>query len=292
MFDPSLAQDGSDEAVIDRWWELRWTTAATANLTFSYLGSENTLAVPYNVGNVGAQYWDGAAWRPDNATIGSSPVMLVGVGSVTASGVSFPAATFTPMILSSFSAPLPIEMLSMKAVCDNGHGLVSWTTATELNNDYFTIERSDDGATFRPVGTVDGAGTSMQLNSYNFSDAEPIHGIVYYRIRQTDFNGQNSVSGIMSLAGCGGEAGSNDIIDAFSWGNDIHLVMDLSAANEYSITLMDAQGKIVATRGISAAAGQTNFTWADVIPATGIYLVTITGTGGERFAKRIYVTRD
>lgn len=288
MFDPTLNQDGSDEAVIDRWWDYTYSSASTATITFSYRGLENTMIVPYNTGNVGAQYWS-AAWLPNNSNIGSAPAVLAGVGTVTAAGIPFAAATFTPLVLSSLSAPLPIELTDLTAACDKGNALVKWSTATEINNDFFTIERSDDGANFRIVGTVNGSGTSSIPHSYSFNDPEPLTATTYYRLRQTDFNGQSTVTKIVYTEPCGN---STDFIDAFSSNDDVTVVMNISLAGDYVINVTDARGRLLSSEQVTAAAGANRFEMSSKLPATGIYFVTVTGSNEKSFSKRIYFTKD
>lgn len=284
MFDPNLGQDGSDEAVIDRWWELTFSGAATADLTFRYRGTENTLQVPYNTGNLGAQWW-ATGWFPNNANIGSSPAVLAGVGSVNAPGISFVAGAYTPMVLSAVNAPLPIELTNFTVNC-NGNQVLSWSTASEINNDYFTVQRSDDGVSFRDIGQVNGAGTSSQLHNYSFIDPQPVSGIAYYRLKQTDFNGASTFSKIVAGATCGD---MNDYIDAYNSGNGITITVNVGQATDYTVTVFDDRGRIMINRGISAAEGANNFLLDGIIPATGVYLVKVTGNDGRSFTKRLFL---
>lgn len=85
---------------------------------------------------------------------------------------------------------LPIELINFYAQSEGEAVKTWWATATEINNDYFTIERTADVVNFEVVGTVGGAGNSSQTMYYTFTDAQPLHGISYYRLKQTDFNGQ------------------------------------------------------------------------------------------------------
>ena len=65
---------------------------------------------------------------------------------------------------------------------------VNWITATEINNNYFTLERSATGINFEPIGYVQGAGNSTSTINYVFKDRDPLNGIGYYRLKQTDFD--------------------------------------------------------------------------------------------------------
>ena len=85
---------------------------------------------------------------------------------------------------------LPIELISFTATISGESIHITWATATELNNDYFTIERSLDGLNWTKIGEISGAGNSTSRIDYEFFDTNPIPGIVYYRLMQTDFDGQ------------------------------------------------------------------------------------------------------
>ncbi|MGB5930414.1 MAG: T9SS type A sorting domain-containing protein, partial [Cyclobacteriaceae bacterium] len=74
---------------------------------------------------------------------------------------------------------------------------LKWQTATEKDNDFFSVERSTDLENFTIIGTVDGAGDSDEILSYNFTDRLAPQGNVYYRIKQTDFNGDFDYSEVV-----------------------------------------------------------------------------------------------
>jgi hypothetical protein len=96
---------------------------------------------------------------------------------------------------------LPVEWLDFQAmlVNDDQHTRCTWQTATELNNDYFTIERSVDGQYWEAIGTVQGAGTTHDPQAYEWLDRHPYNGLSYYRIKQTDYNGAVDYSDIRSI---------------------------------------------------------------------------------------------
>lgn len=95
---------------------------------------------------------------------------------------------------------LPVEFITVSAKYDFTTGMVkvNWSTASEENNDFFTIERSTDGLTFEALGSINGAGSSETINSYVFEDDNPVEGVSYYRIKQTDFNGQFDYSEVVT----------------------------------------------------------------------------------------------
>jgi len=94
---------------------------------------------------------------------------------------------------------LPISLLDFTATNMGSFVSLNWITATEVNNDFFTIQRSVDGAEFSHVGTIKGAGTSTKKMNYAFYDETPLAGISYYRLKQTDFDGNASYSNIVKI---------------------------------------------------------------------------------------------
>jgi len=84
---------------------------------------------------------------------------------------------------------LPIELISFTAEYSGGYVEVDWTVASESNNNYFTIERSVDCYSWDEIERIEGLGTHNHHISYNYSDTRPVMGISYYRLKQTDYDG-------------------------------------------------------------------------------------------------------
>ncbi len=106
---------------------------------------------------------------------------------------NLPGTPFGVFALGTSSAAnsLPIELISFSAEREGSTALVKWATQTEKNNDYFTIERSGDGGEFTSLGTVNGSGNTVTRKDYSFIDQSPLEGRSYYRLKQTDYNGEN-----------------------------------------------------------------------------------------------------
>ncbi|TAH41151.1 MAG: T9SS type A sorting domain-containing protein [Bacteroidetes bacterium] len=94
---------------------------------------------------------------------------------------------------------LPIELLSFTAEPNGEVVDLKWSTATEINNDYFILERSSDSYEFQPIQIVDAAGNSSHTLNYKTVDASPLSGISYYRLKQTDYDGRSSNSQVVSV---------------------------------------------------------------------------------------------
>ena len=96
--------------------------------------------------------------------------------------------------------PVPIELTDFQALEKEDRWVdLIWQTASEINNDYFTIERSKDGLDWNELNTIKGSGNSSSILNYNTTDYSPLYGISYYRLKQTDFDGKPEYSKIRSV---------------------------------------------------------------------------------------------
>ncbi len=94
---------------------------------------------------------------------------------------------------------LPVELISFAAKAEETAVALTWTTASEKNNDRFEIERSADGRTFEYLTTLKGSGTTTLARHYQSLDKNPFNGINYYRLKQIDFDGTATFSEIVSV---------------------------------------------------------------------------------------------
>ncbi|NSW45533.1 MAG: hypothetical protein HPY79_06955 [Bacteroidales bacterium] len=92
------------------------------------------------------------------------------------------------------SIVLPIELLDFNVKLIGQFTTLYWETASEINNDYFTIMKSTDAIIYKPIGTIKGAGNSNTIQRYTFNDNEPITQTTYYRLKQIDFDGKVTYS--------------------------------------------------------------------------------------------------
>ncbi|MBS1680443.1 MAG: T9SS type A sorting domain-containing protein [Bacteroidetes bacterium] len=89
---------------------------------------------------------------------------------------------------------LPIKLLNFYASENSGAIDLRWQTTTEINNDYFEVLRSLDGMNWSVIAKIKGAGNSVGIKSYLFSDVSPTMGLNYYRLKQVDFDGNSTLS--------------------------------------------------------------------------------------------------
>jgi hypothetical protein len=99
----------------------------------------------------------------------------------------------------STESGMPIELIYFEGKVNETYNLLTWSTASEMNNDYFTIEKTSNGIDYTELTRINGAGSSSSQNSYNYADYNPDKTINYYRLSQTDYDGTFEIVGFLSL---------------------------------------------------------------------------------------------
>ncbi|TVR38866.1 MAG: T9SS C-terminal target domain-containing protein [Cryomorphaceae bacterium] len=185
--------------VIDRYYILDgmgYTNRPSATLSIGYADEEHTA-----IGNtIVESLLGGQRYNSDEDVWGDYlPEGTANTSTNVVTGIPAPAADFfRAWTLVSREMPLPVELLSFNAVCENGVMRVQWSTATELNNDFFMLERSRDALNWEWVKDVEGAGNSSVRLDYEVSDHSVYEGDTYYRLTQFDYNGTHKVYGPVS----------------------------------------------------------------------------------------------
>lgn len=101
--------------------------------------------------------------------------------------------------IATFDCALPIELLSFDAREEEAVVRLRWSTASEVGNAWFIIERSADAERFTPIAQLPGAGSSISRRDYVFDDAHLLAGTTYYRLRQIDADGNGSLSQVVAV---------------------------------------------------------------------------------------------
>lgn len=175
--------------------------------------------------------------------------------------------------------PLPVELLYFHGLCKEGAVELKWATASELNNDYFTVEKSYNAQSFFMIGTLTGSGTTSLQHNYTFMDKDisSDNGLAYYRIKQTDFNGDFSFSNI-TYVHC------NSTTDLFS-GNlfpnpanhSVSLVFSTKQSGNIVTQVTDVLGRVIFEKTVFVSEGD-NLISTDVSELDeSIYFFRISG---------------
>jgi hypothetical protein len=262
---------GADNSgnTVDRFWRIAVPGSVTVNMTFSSTNAERT-----GIANARAQLWEPVSqgWFPPSG-VQSNPT----ISTTLASGITALNSWWT---LSSSSSPLPVELISFNASKDGNSVKLEWTTASEINNDYFTVERSVDGMHFENLTVVDGAGNSTSNRDYKAHDYEPLAGMNYYRLRQTDFDGRVSYSEIRQV-NFSKQSAVNVYPNPVS-GPAINIGTDEDSGTILSVNLFDLAGKLIVLRQTSTETfrgGETTILLDDAI-GQGTYVLEVNTTQG------------
>ena len=199
-FSSNLPASGINNVSLIEYWDISHTGSATStNISLYWKDAVRSDILDLTGGDLLAVHYNSSSslWESKGSSICPGSTLGVGgSGCVTGTYTSYLHATFGSV--SGFN-PLPITWLSFEGRPLKGGVQLNWQTATEINNDFFTIERSENGIDFEIIGTVPGSGNTAYKVSYEFYDKRPVIGQSYYRIRQTDFDGQYDYSKIIAL---------------------------------------------------------------------------------------------
>jgi hypothetical protein len=251
-------------------------TLGTSNVSVSLTWSANnssTCVINDFLQMTTAKY-DGTNWVDvgNNSITGSFTT-----GTITSNTVT----SFSPFALGSLDPilnPLPVELLYFDAKNDDDDNvLINWATATEINNDYFVIERAGKNLVFEPIETFDGSGNSTQMITYSMLDTRPLLGENYYRLKQIDYNGDFTYSEIKYVFNKSNKSGFaatvlNDQIEVL-----------LSSLTKGKFDIIDITGKIIFTSLIYE--GQKNNFKPN---SRGLYFVRFTNGQFAETIKLVY----
>lgn len=247
----------------------------------------------YNIEN-GADHKLRIGWAPGGAT-GTLTATIMDAGGtisygtlsyvfnpITVFGTNFPYFGFTASTgaLSNQQGAclpqtlLPVQLVYLKAKCNNANVVLQWQTASEWNSNHFSIERSPDAVDFMEVATVRSAGTSADPHSYEWTDPKPLTGTAYYRLAEVAEDGNKTYSGVVSTDCSHAEPTTlNAFLDE---SGQIVFSMNGNMPGEGVVSLIDLNGRTLISKPVSTltSTGDHFEIGTGKLPA-GTYLVTL-----------------
>ncbi|MEZ4906979.1 MAG: T9SS type A sorting domain-containing protein [Saprospiraceae bacterium] len=165
------------------------------------------------------------------------------------------------------AALLPIDLLKWNVIKTDKVVHLEWETANEVNNDYFEIERGVDAINWKTIQTIEGKGNNSNHETYSSTDNLPLSGTSYYRLKQTDFNGDNKYSPVRSITNIDNELifYPNPIVDILNY-----QVVDTK--RQFLIEIYNTSGKLVKTQIVPDKTSEVNYLDLSYL-AKGIYLL-------------------
>lgn len=172
-------------------------------------------------------------------------VRVVYWGSGVADGsVTFPVTPYTP-------SPLPVELINFEGK-EKGNALeLNWSTASERENDYFTLEHSLDGTQFETIQTIKGGGTTSTQTDYKATDFQAENGVNYYRLSQTDYNGNTEYFDVIAVMYNQFSSIQSAVFPNPSQDGNVNLKLTNTALDDVSYTLYSIDGKAIETQKVT-----------------------------------------
>ncbi len=284
MLSDAVGGDGSLYA-IDRFWIVdagAYTTKPDVDMSFGYddgnseLGGSNLLSesgLQAQRFNFLMDDWQGTLFGSVNTSANTVSGVTVG-----------PADFFRSWTLVDFAFPLPVSLTEFTGVCSNNQLQFHWSTASELNNNYFDLQKSEDGLEWKSLARIDGAGNSASPRNYSWQTAGD-GNFAYYRLQQTDFNNRSRYSKVIS-AGCNG---SGEVLVVNYDGQ-----AGIQFRNQpglYNIQLINQGGQVVMQEQAPVGEGESFHAIQQGQLPDQIYLLKIT-RGNYILTKKVLLNRD
>lgn len=169
---------------------------------------------------------------------------------------------------------LPVELILFKANRDHKDVTVQWQTLSEKNNDYFVVERSINGVYFEEIKRIKGAGNSFELRNYLFVDENPNLELSYYRLKQTDFNGQYKYSEIVSVEADDSKARVSHVAPNPTE-SDINFDFYTPMKGELIYEIIDLTGRVIVSKSEMMEFGNTKVSVNLDETPKGIYFLKV-----------------
>lgn len=197
----------------------------------------------------------------------------------------------TPVVATINNTPgcgsVPITLLNFKGEKQGAINKLSWTTATEINNKGFELERSADGINFSKIAYLDSKALNGNSNSniaYEYNDLKPLESNCYYRLKQIDRDGKSTNSSVVLVKGSKIVQLHISSIFPNPIETTVNMIFVSPSASKIKVVLSDASGKIVAQKDIFSIVGENNCQIFVPNLAKGVYFVKIISDGGNESA--------
>ncbi len=257
----TIAVAGSDASTI-----YNWSVPAGATVTSGQGTSTILVTFGNTAGNVSVDISN--ACELINVSLAVAPSACLFYAGGVSDGFAFTLA---------FNIPLPIELLSFEAHVVNSIVKLKWVTASELNNDFFTVQRSIDGEKFEAIERIPGRGTTSERHTYEALDAFPILGRSYYRLSQTDFDGTTTFSNIVLVEVDRSMGGVVALYpNPIEKSKTLNIQYETAAGEEILIQIFDLAGKLVQSTSVNASGGLSTLELEIESDSSGTYILQVT----------------
>jgi hypothetical protein len=184
--------------------------------------------------------------------------------------------------------PLPVEITSLKVKCTSTGAEITWATASETDNDFFSIEKSEDMLEWKFVSEIAGAYTTNEPQDYQFHDTNiKNETTTYYRIKQTDIDGSFVYLDVLSIL-CKLDNQELSIVGVNATSNGVNVYVKTNGFEQITAILTDMSGKTLSTQTINDPIEGANLIQFNTDVNQGIYIATFI-QNNERVSRKIYI---
>ncbi len=222
-------------------------------------------------------------------------VSTIAITSFTSSGMTLgtqgevngTGQTLQYFALGAANAVLPVELTAFNGEKNGNYIDLTWQTASEVNSNYFMVERSSDGINFERIATVNAQGNTIHVTNYLFTDENPLPGDNYYRLVEVDFDGKTQVSNIIVV---NSNDGDNASIQMYPNPAENEATLSTSLKENTVITITDMNGKLIQEISVNANTSSVKINTEQF--AGGIYFVTGTNSNEISFCEKLTVLKQ
>jgi hypothetical protein len=145
----------------------------------------------------------------------------------------------------------PVELIYFRAQTEDNIPVLEWATALEINNDYFSVERSQNGRDFQEIGRVEGKGDYSGISEYTFNDLTARRGTWYYRLVQHDYNGdRKTYDAVRAVVETLSEAKIQVLKNPSNSNQIVFNLQGIDNPADYNIAVVDMNGRLVSTQSL------------------------------------------
>jgi hypothetical protein len=257
-------------------------TAGTSTQTSVTLAWDANSCPVWTVSDLRVARYDGISTWQDEGSASTTGTTVA--GTITSNLVT----SFSPFTLAAITTnPLPVVLTTFDAWYDSRSSQLEWITSSEINNDYFIIERANESGEYIPLGRVDGHGTTSQPNHYHFTDTDPYVGANYYRLKQVDYNGQSEYSPVRIVTT--EETTALDILSVNTISNQIDVSVVAPEGMNVQAQITDVSGRIVYAEGTVIHHQPTHFVTSQL--TSGIYFIEVSD-GKKRIIRKVQLLNE
>jgi hypothetical protein len=264
-------------------WDLA-RTAGSSNVFLTLYFKDMTRSQITAPGKLRVVHWNSSTQKWENLGIAQYVDDGGGTGHIVSKVAASSFSPFTFGAKNDGGNPLPVELTEFKGNCKGDSRELIWKTATETNNDYFTLESSKNGLDWTTVTTIPGSGNSNMERVYSYEDMTA-ESVLYYRLKQTDYNGQSKTYDPITVS-CKDTREKNISIFPNPFQSLISVSLFNISDENITVNIYDMYGKLVEKSTYRISNGFNNMISLDMgdLP-TGVYYLEVKATNYVKSTK-------